>query len=211
MRLRALQTRPARLGAIGLGALLLPLAGQALAEGPIPRSMAQSVIEDQALSNVQGVVSVNMAAGDGNLQANAGAIAVGPDATARATVEQSPAVPTLDKGEVRARIGDGAFAGAQGWIAVNQSAGQANAQNNTLVISTGIEGETVDNADLGAVGSSGRTRPGEADDDEGSATASIDPTAFAGARGVVQVNQAAGSGNATSNRFELHVDSAIGP
>lgn len=211
MSRRPAQRPHARCPAWGAGAVLLIIAGNAVAEGPIPRAMAQSVIDDQALGNARGVVTVNVTAGDGNLQANAGAIATGRDATGRATVRQRTATTATDSMESRARIGGDAFTGARGWIAVNQSAGQGNAQSNALVIETGIEGNALGDADLGAVDSSQRTRPGDVRDDAGSATAEIDPTAFTGARGIVQVNQAAGSGNATSNRFELRVDSAFEP
>jgi hypothetical protein len=39
----------------------------------------------------------------------------------------------------------------------------------------------------------------------------IDNTAFDGARGLIQVNQSAGSGNATANSFALRVETGVNP
>ncbi|WP_067561532.1 hypothetical protein [Halofilum ochraceum] len=200
------------LWSLAAAALLLGVPGTAASEEPIPGSVAQSVIEDRALGDVNGAVQVNQTAGNANVQANAGAIAIGAQTPGRAVIRQRTASGATDNGAARARIGAGAFSGASGWIAVNQSAGQANAQGNALTINVGIDGEQLGEADLAAVGTAQQTRPGpDGRGEESAETAEIDPSAFAGASGVIQVNQAAGSGNATSNRFELHVDSAIEP
>jgi hypothetical protein len=190
---------------------LVAAPGTAAGEGPLPDAMARSVIEDRALSGVQGAIKVNQTAGHANAQANSGAIAIGATGPARSTIHQRTASPRTDDGPARARIGANAFRGASGWIAVNQSAGRANAQSNVLAISIGIDGEQLGESDLATVDTAQRTRPGSEGGGADSAAAEIDPSAFAGASGVIQVNQAAGSGNATSNRFGMHVDRAIEP
>ena len=100
-----------------------------------------------------------------------------------------------------ARIGPGAFVGARGVIAVNQASGVGNAQVNTVVLAAGASLASVTDGQLAAVS----PRPGPA---AGPATptgrkALIDPGAFHGTSGVVQVNQTAGLGNATGNAFVL--------
>ena len=56
----------------------LSINGQELNNG-LPIATAESVIDGNALSNVHGRVTVNMAAGDANRQVNAGALAINQD------------------------------------------------------------------------------------------------------------------------------------
>jgi hypothetical protein len=166
-----------------------------------------SLIDGSALSSVHGAVAVNQAAGDFNQQSNAAAIAI-------SAIEVSPAgiqirqrtqaneagAPGIDEAHITGR----AFANTSGWIAINQASGASNAQANNLVIGVGIRGEEATESILAQVlPATESASTGAAN--EGVRAVSIDNTAFEGARGIVQVNQSAGVGNATANNFAFRI------
>ncbi|HEX5464277.1 MAG TPA: hypothetical protein VFW88_06135 [Burkholderiales bacterium] len=196
--------------AVGLGANL----AQAGDLGPqVPAYVTQSVIGSNALSDVRGRAAVNMAAGDSNVQTNAAALAASVGAgSAQAGVVQSTAANGAGApGIATAVIGSGAFANATGLISINQTSGVANAQANTaaLGLGNGVEvvadsmlATTISNAGPALTGAGNKTRQ---------QSVSISDTAFEGARGLVQVNQSAGSGNATANNFALRVEAGAKP
>ncbi len=111
------------------------------------------------------------------------------------------AVLGLAHADEQALIGAGAFRGAQGVIALNQASGVGNSQSNSVVLGAGASLASVTDGQLAAVS----PRPGPAAGPAATTgrTALIDPGAFHAASGVVQVNQTAGSGNATGNAFVL--------
>ena len=193
-----------------VGCAAAALATLAAAEPPRTGAAQRSVIGAGALGDTRGAVNVNVTAGRANVQANAGAIALhGGDG--RVGVGQRTAAGASSE-RARARIGAGAFRRARGWIAVNQSAGGGNAQSNAMVIEIGIDGAALEDGELATVGTAQRNGPASpGTDDERSLEARIEPGAFRGAQGIVQVNQAAGSGNATTNRFGLSVQRATDP
>ncbi len=209
---RTPRTLPAILlaAAIGFGATIAH-AGDL---GPqVPAYVTQSVIGSNALSDVRGRAAVNMAAGDSNVQTNAAALAASVGAgSARVGVVQSTAANRAGApGVATAIIGNGAFANANGLISINQASGIANAQANTaaLGLGNGVEvvadsmlATTISNAGPALAGAGNKTRQ------QG---VSISDTAFEGARGLVQVNQSAGSGNATANNFALRVETGAKP
>jgi hypothetical protein len=182
--------------------------------GPqLPAYVTQSVIGANALSNVRGRMAVNEAAGDSNLQSNAAALAAGVGANAaRGGVTQSTfANRSGAPGVASAAIGAGAFANASGLLSINQTSGLANAQSNTAALGLGAGVEvvadstlatTISNAGPALAGTGNKTRQ---------QSVSISDTAFEGARGLVQVNQSAGSGNATANNFALSVQMGAKP
>ena len=166
-------------------------------------SAAASMISDTALAGAQGRVGLNMAAGDANVQANSAALAIGEFARATSSVDQ-----TLDATKLRAPstavavITDRAFSNAAGLISVNQASGTGNLQVNSLAIGLGSHAEAVSESRLSAITT--RATPKGVDGNR-TRSAVIADTAFEGARGLVQVNQAAGSGNSTANHFALIV------
>lgn len=169
--------------------------------------VAQSIVAGDALHDADGVITLNLATGDANLQVNAVAIALNlgsnvgiasvsgfqlggerPNAVSQATV---------------VRIESRAFVNATGLILVNQASGQANVQANTVAIALGIDGEALtENLLAQAVAPADR---GSDLSTRGSQKISVDETAFKGARGIVQLNQSAGSGNAMLNSFTLRL------
>lgn len=206
--------------ALLLSMLLMP---PALADGgsPAPQpwqpGVASSVINGAALSEVRGRFAVNIAAGDSNAQTNAAALAIGLGdssvgayagviAATDARVVNHPGVAA----SATAVIAEHAFANAVGMVSVNQTSGAGNAQANTVALGVGFEVGVVAESSLAA------TAPGVAP--VGSPGAgprlrgvSIADTAFAGSRGLVQVNQSAGSGNSTANNFALRVETGAKP
>jgi hypothetical protein len=181
-----------------LWSLLAPVPARAQDIG----GMATTMIRDSALQGVQGRIAINVTAGDSNAQANAAALAMGSVAYATNAVHQS--VDSRGMGTSTAALAvitDHAFAQANGLLAVNQASGTGNVQANLLAIAVGAEVEAVAESRLSATsapiappGGIARARTREA---------IIADTAFDGARGLIQVNQTAGSGNATANQFVL--------
>jgi hypothetical protein len=174
-----------------------------------------SVIHNPDLSGNQGVTTVNVSAGNSNLQANIGVIAIGADGeiTDKAYVSslviqknQQNFKPTPDK--ATANITGHAFSNSSGWTAVNQASGQANSQANMLEISIGGEYEigTVNDQMLAQSFSEAGEREVPVASQNSERSAGIDDTALSGMRGVIQVNQAAGTGNVTSNTFAFQIN-----
>jgi hypothetical protein len=94
----------------------------------------------------------------------------------------------------RAHIGDAAARDAQGRIALNQAAGHGNAQANVAAIALSSEAGLI-RLDIGQ-----QTTAGDAARD---ASARLDAQALSGTRGLLSINQVAGSGNAQANTFGL--------
>lgn len=157
-----------------------------------------------------GTVKINQTAGDGNVQQNSAALAAsdGPSVASVDAVQRSQnAVPAVDQ-VLQATIETGAFEDALGIFLVNQSSGTGNSQFNGAAIAIGgisaLAVVQLDDRKLQeqSTGISGRALPKEGGATV-SASANLAPDAFAGARGLFQVNQAAGNNNATANTFTL--------
>lgn len=125
---------------------------------------------------------------------SAGAYAAGPDALL-----------------YRSEIGGSAFSNSTGVITVNQASGIGNAQANQVSLANGGIAE-VSGAVLSGVTSSsnGAAETSQLAGKPSRKIAEIGDSAFQGTRGIVQVNQIAGSGNVTINAFSLGV-SAVFP
>ena len=163
-----------------------------------------------ALQRSTGVVTVNQAAGDGNVQQNSAALAES-EGHSVATVDAAQALqqvmPVMDQ-LLMADIESGAFDDALGVYLVNQSAGGGNSQFNGAAIAVGgvsaLAIVQLDDARLQeqSVGSAAPLLPEEGGA-KVSASANLAPDAFAGARGLFLVNQAAGNNNTTANTFTM--------
>jgi hypothetical protein len=106
-------------------------------------------LSGSALAGAQGNIGVNIAAGSGNAQANATAMAVGDGGViAKATSTSKQSTWKNDSDNKAHCVGSpndalltgGALAGAQGNIGVNVAAGAGNAQFNSLAMSTAVAG-----------------------------------------------------------------------
>ncbi len=198
-----------------LAAVIAPCAGLAQAADPapqIPAYVAQSVIGPYALSGVRGRAAVNAAAGDSNAQSSAAALVVG-SGLSSATVsamQNTVGAAGNQPGAASATIGDHAFANTSGLVSINQTSGVANAQANSATLGVGSGVEIVTDSVLAATASNAGPAGGGTTTTSRQAV-SIADTAFDGAHGLVQVNQSAGSGNATANTFALRVQPGVTP
>lgn len=167
-----------------------------------------SVIGEGAMSGVSGISSVNSSAGDFNQQANVRAISINPGGTANAQNQvsqfQGPEFST-PVGQADVQIRAGAYTGSMGIMGVNQAAGIANSQVNGLAIGIGTRVEAVGDSTLATmaprVSSLGGNTPGASSNQK----VGVDDTAFAGARGILQLNQTAGTGNRSANTLGIQI------
>jgi len=175
----------------------------------IPAYIAKSVIDGNAVKDAYGKVSINQAAGDGNVQINAAAIAVNPNGAARARlgIGQKTSTGQANMPDISiARVSDNAFANATGVISVNQISGTGNAQANGFAFALGLEGELLTESALEQTISNAGTSPLlQQQANTGIRVLDVDATAFDNSHGIVQLNQTAGTGNATRNNFALRI------
>jgi hypothetical protein len=178
----------------------------------IPGYVTESIIDGSALSNVRGRFAVNMVAGDSNVQANAAAVALGTQDGP--TIGQVGGIQVTDPRQgtrpdvAVAIIGGKVFTNSSGLISVNQTSGVGNTQANGAAFAMGFE-EVVAESVLSATTSN--VVPTGAGTGKSHQAVSIDDSAFNGARGLVQVNQSAGSGNSTVNNFSLQLQLGAKP
>jgi hypothetical protein len=179
----------------------------------LPSYITESVIDGAALSNVHGRISVNMAAGDANRQINSAALAINQEgglATAisasHQVIESTIATPTILS---TALIDNHAFAGSVGAISINQTSGALNSQVNGLAFALGSGVESVSASELSET-NSGRGLT-DVELTTGTKTAKIANTAFVESRGLIQINQSAGSKNKTANNFTFQLSREVNP
>ena len=178
-------------------------------------ALAETVMQanasiDQSGQSHRGVLMINQAAGDGQQQANARAIAIGSSATAQATaathVLQSSENPLINPAEIdaSASIGGSSFANTLGVVGINQGAGSGNQQINAMRIASGLPLGLDDSAlaqqSVRPANFSGATEP-----QSGARMVSVDDSAFGNSRGVVQLNQSAGVGNRSINSLGIRI------
>lgn len=173
--------------------------------------LANSRIDGNALRGSSGASAVNMAAGDLNQQANLRAFAVGGTASVQ-SLQLHQDNHTAPPYVASATIGGSAYAGGRGLASINQASGSGNAQLNAIAAVLANQGirETTDST-LSAVvsASAGGQHPGShGTSGVGTRNVAVEPTAMQGYQGVMQLNQAAGSGNATGNQLLLSVPSS---
>ncbi|MFK2890237.1 hypothetical protein ISS98_03795 [Dyella flagellata] len=153
----------------------------------------------------QGISSVNTAAGDANQQANLHAFTLGGHAMAllqarQATHRNAAADAPLD---ASATIGGHAYANGQGIASINQVSGNGNTQLNGVAARLANQGihEATDGSLSATVSASagGQTSSNPHAQAGGTRSVAVDPSAMEGFNGVLQLNQVAGSGNASDN------------
>ncbi len=186
-----------------LAALLLAAASVAAGAAHAQASVdATATIGTAAAYGANGAVTVNEAAGIDSAQSNQITITNG-GGVANLNLNDQSAAGSARVSAARATIGANAFANTTGAVMVNQSAGAGNVQSNSAQIGTAAIGvETVSDSVLSAAAAT-NSGHGQSAEAHGIREASIDSTAFRNATGLVQINQAAGAGNATANSFVL--------
>lgn len=179
------------------------LSGPASAE-PAPAAAGNQMdasIGERVLEQAAGSAAVNVVAGIGNAQANLGALS--PTGTASvASSQRGGAIAAA--ADARSHVGAGAFANARGILATNLAAGNGNVQVNAAAIGPAAS-VTIEAASDGllASASANGSRTGSMSQASGLREAVVHPDAYRNASGLVQLNQTAGSGNASSNVFVL--------
>jgi hypothetical protein len=169
--------------------------------------LADSRIDGRALSNASGAIAVNQAAGDLNLQANLRALANGGRAQAQVQAIQIHAGDRYDTpSHASATLGGDALAGASGIASINQASGSGNTELNAVAATLADQGIRETNDDtLASFASAGGQGQVEDDQPGGTRSVGVESTALRGFGGVLQLNQIAGSGNATGNQLSLSV------
>jgi len=169
--------------------------------------LADSRIDGRALSGANGAIAVNQAAGGFNLQANLRALANGGVAQSAIQSTQIHAGDSYDTPlHASATISGEALSGASGIASINQASGGGNSELNVVAATLADQGIRETNDDtLASFASAGGQ--GEAEDGlpGGTRNVGVASTALRGFGGVLQLNQIAGSGNATGNQLSLSV------
>lgn len=178
-------------------------------------------IDGQVGAGATGNLSINIAAGDGNLQANQRALQQG--VTALATIAPtssggSALAPNTENpnpqnhlGQVaQTEIGGQAFSHASGFLGINQVSGVGNAQLNSIEVGGAVtslgqirateEGATSSSLPNSTDRNAGQSGTKDASD---SYSAIIGDGALSGFGGVLQINQVSGIGNVTANHFSV--------
>jgi len=201
---------PAAVGVVLVAALSIqPFASAARADEPYAANSAavagdQALISGDAFGQVSGVIGINEVAGSGNAQANA--VAIGGNGPVISITQRASAA---GEGKGSAAIRGRAFAGAAGVIGINQSSGVGNAQVNVVVVHWGIPGSVLSDAALAGALPQQSTSPADQHASNGQQGVSVEKTAFAGARGIIQLSQVAGTGNSTTNDVGLQLDMRV--
>jgi hypothetical protein len=185
-----------------LMALALAAAQPAFAQRITGEVSGDASIATGAAVSVTGAITVNQAAGLNNAQINQLTITNG-DAAANDNASAQSATARARVPSARASIEGNAFSNSSGAVMVNQSAGVANLQRNSVQLGTAAPGvETVSDGVLSATAANNGGQ-GRAVAVQGVREASISGDAFRNVTGIVQINQTAGAGNATANSFVL--------
>ncbi|MBM7061996.1 adhesin [Pseudomonas sp. UL073] len=183
---------------MSLGALLI---GPALADNATPQMNATIQAAGQAY---RGNLMTNQAAGDQQQQVNARAIGAGDHSQTAIRVQQANTAIGNRTVDARASIGGAAYSQGSGVVGVNQGAGVANQQINAFRLELNAPPESLDDSAL-AQNAAPVTNSGVGVPQSGERTVEMDDGAFAGSRGVVQLNQSAGVGNRTANNLSIRV------
>jgi len=167
-----------------------------------PIVTGDATISSGAFSGSKGVVSVNEAAGLDNAQSNQAAIVQAPIGAAQTSTVQSAHANTVVP-SAQASIAGSALSNVSGVTMVNQAAGAANLQRNSVVIGAAAIGvESVPDSVLSAAA----PKQGRVDASamaQGERAVHIGNDVLKNASGIAQINQTAGAGNATANSFVL--------
>ncbi|MEH6418250.1 hypothetical protein [Pseudomonas sp. CGJS7] len=161
-----------------------------------------------------GRAALNQAAGTGNAQANLAAIATAPDGLALTATRARQRVdfdPGAAQRAASTRIETHAFADHAGLLQLNQSAGAGNAQLNAFDLARGASTATIAGLDDSALANVAADTAAIAPTQAAHAPreALIADDAFRGGQGVLQLNQTAGTGNASVNAIVLRLPGGV--
>lgn len=203
-----------RLSAVAM-ALAVAVVGTATAQsqgdsytGMLSYLSADTRIDGNALAGADGSIKVNQAAGELNLQANLHSMANGGHASATARSLQLRQANSFNSPmQASATIGGNALAGASGIASINQASGGGNASLNAVTATLAAQGirEASDEAMTSSEVLASAGGQSIVTDPRATRRVGVEASALRGFDGVLQLNQIAGSGNATENRFSISV------
>ncbi len=203
-----------RLSAVAM-ALAVAVVGTATAQsqgdsytGMLSYLSADTRIDGNALAGADGSIKVNQAAGELNLQANLHSMANGAHASATARSLQLRQANSFNSPmQASATIGGNALAGASGIASINQASGGGNASLNAVTATLAAQGirEASDEAMTSSEVLASAGGQSIVTDPRATRRVGVEASALRGFDGVLQLNQIAGSGNATENRFSISV------
>lgn len=185
---------------IGVSGLLL--SGACWASSPVEDNAALISSSGQGYS---GALSVNQAAGHLQQQINGRTLAIGSASGGERYRQSLDASAPLTGMDASASIRGNAFANGSGVLGVNQSAGVGTQQINAFQVQLGARVESLDDSLLAQQSVVLAHNSGTTDAPAGNRLVDIDDRAFAGSRGVVQLNQSAGAGNRMVNALGIKV------
>lgn len=165
-------------------------------------------IEGGAMAGANGSIKINQAAGDLNLQANLHSMANGQQASAGvSSLQQRQSNLFNSPMQATATIGGNALAGAGGIASINQASGGGNAELNSVTATLAAQGirEASDEAMTSSEVLASAGGQAIVSDPRATRRVGVEASALRGFDGVLQLNQIAGSGNATENRFSISV------
>ena len=168
------------------------------------RSMNNAAIQDSG-TQYRGNFSVNQAAGDRQQQTNVRAIAIGTEAGATTSIQQTITTPANPSMGATANIGGTSFSNGNGVLGVNQGTGANNQMANAMRISIGAAPQAIDDSALSQQNVALLPNSGATGTANGSRQVVTSDQAFTGSRGVIQVNQSAGVGNRMANTLTIRV------
>lgn len=166
-------------------------------------TLAPATPTDASMTNVAGsaagIIGINQSAAAGSQQSNTAAIALatGPGGIALASAASAGSMagsPLLTLSAAPSAFMDAVGNAASGIVQINQIAGVGGSQSNLVAIAAAPGGAAM--ADI----TSGGDRPGDSDSPLPATAGPVSLTdSFNAASGLVQINQASGSGNAQTN------------
>ncbi len=171
---------------------------------PVPPADTATIAND-AFQTVPGALHINQAAGNGNVQGNVTDITVG-DTRMPLRLTQQATISNGSGGS--ASIRDFAFSNVTGLVQVNQSAGSGNEQGNLAIVRFAVPAQQLSDDTLAGA------MPVQTTSVNGTTPAGLtnavssDATAFHG-KGIVQLNQTAGTGNTSANGFLFQVQQGV--
>lgn len=160
-------------------------------------------IESNSINNVSGVIGINIASGDNNIQTNTRSIAIGKNAQSITKSELSTQPLDINSSST---VSMAAYTlhNAHGIISINQVSGSGNIQVNDMTIALGENTQLISDISLDIRPATTRS-PNDADS-ENNNKIHLDKNSLKGASGTIQVNQIAGNGNIAVNRVSMPIN-----
>lgn len=192
-----------------LAALLAWPSGSTAQE--VDATQDQVTVLPGTIKDSSGRISINLAAGTGNQQIAAAAVAVGKIAAIEGVARQSILTSSESDEATAISIPAGAFTGNSGLLSINISAGSLNQSANLAQLAVGniaamsdqlLEQSRASTEPSGGTGAAA-TSPNDA--------IALGESAFGDNRGLVQINLIGGERNSSANIFQLSMSTGSNP